>query len=123
MIFAFSPVVSNESFLQDIMGMEITSDQNEFLITSPSNEEIKAAVFSLSAESSPGPDGYNGHFFHRYWDVVQFDVQEAVRYFFSKERIPKGFNASFCHSYSEHAWKLNVLRTSVQFCLVISCIR
>ena len=77
------------------MGMEITNEQNEFLIGTPSFAEIKAAVFSLSADSAPGPDGYNGHFFHRFWDVVQFDVQKAVRYFFSKGRIPKGFNASF----------------------------
>ena len=94
-LFSFSPVASNLPFLQDILGSEITHYQNDFLTNIPSVEEIKTAVFSLSVDSAPEPDGFSGHFYHRFWDIIHNDVQNAVIWFFTRGRLPKGLNASF----------------------------
>ncbi|KAF9619067.1 hypothetical protein IFM89_005081 [Coptis chinensis] len=77
------------------MPQEMQSEDNEFLATIPSAEEVKAAVFHLNPNSSPGPDGFSGYFFHHYWDIIGHDLVRAIRYFFIKSRLPLGFNANF----------------------------
>lgn len=37
-------------------------------------EEIKAAVFSLPADKSPGPDGFSMGFYQEFWEVIRFDL-------------------------------------------------
>lgn len=52
------------------------------LLSTPSDQEIKHATFSLSADSAPGPDGFTGIFFSVCWETVSRDVIDAVRDFF-----------------------------------------
>ncbi|XP_062014240.1 uncharacterized protein LOC133730715 [Rosa rugosa] len=49
--------------------------------------DVKNVVFSMNADSAPGPDGYSGHFFQACWDVVGLDVVRAVRSFFQSDRL------------------------------------
>jgi hypothetical protein len=60
----------------------IDDQTNNLLTMMPSGEEIKAAVFSLNGEGSPGPDGFGACFFHTYWEIVKQDVIDAVIQFF-----------------------------------------
>lgn len=52
------------------------------LLSTPSDQEIQHATFSLSADSAPGPDGFTGIFFSVCWETVFRDVIDAVRDFF-----------------------------------------
>ncbi|XP_070027770.1 uncharacterized protein [Nicotiana sylvestris] len=51
---------------------------NEFLCRMPDDEEIKNAVLTLSANSTTGPDGYNGAFFHNCWDIIRKEASAFV---------------------------------------------
>ncbi|KAL6146659.1 hypothetical protein ACLB2K_057337 [Fragaria x ananassa] len=69
--------------------------ENCCLLAIPSVEEIKNAVFSMNADSAPGPDGYSGHFFQVCWDFVGLDVVHAVTSFFQTGYILPNLNSSF----------------------------
>ncbi|CAN1153013.1 LINE-1 retrotransposable element ORF2 protein [Linum perenne] len=56
-------------------------------------DEIKKALFSISNEKAPGPDGYSALFFKQSWEVVKVDVILAARRFFEKCSLPKYVNS------------------------------
>ncbi|XP_070005504.1 uncharacterized protein [Nicotiana sylvestris] len=56
-------------------------EQNEELLRQPTREELKQAVYGLNDDNARGPDGFNGSFFHSYWDIVGHDVLEIVKAF------------------------------------------
>lgn len=60
----------------------VSEADNEMLTATPDLEEIKKAVFSLSADSAPGLDGFSGSFFTHCWDIIHSDIYEAVVEFF-----------------------------------------
>ncbi|XP_057770826.1 uncharacterized protein LOC130990623 [Salvia miltiorrhiza] len=84
----------------DITAIEASIDpliddfHNALLTKIPDEEEITAAVFSMDASSSPGPDGFSGKFFQSCWSLVRNDVWKAVRTFFEKSYLPHGCNSS-----------------------------
>lgn len=62
-IFNLPKPAFNNSIL-DCIPHCIPEEENDKLAGMPTEEEIKVAVFRLSADSSAGPDGYSGTFFH-----------------------------------------------------------
>ncbi|GJV63534.1 RNA-directed DNA polymerase, eukaryota [Tanacetum coccineum] len=60
-----------------------------------SKEEIKRAVWDCGINKSPGPDRFTFGFYSRFWKVIENDVCEAVKHFFTHGDIPKGCNSSF----------------------------
>ncbi|XP_042023121.1 uncharacterized protein LOC121770456 [Salvia splendens] len=60
----------------------------------PDADEVKRAVFDISANSAPGPDGYSALFFQACWGIVGSDVVEAVRQFFGGAFLPRSFTAT-----------------------------
>ncbi|GJW09970.1 RNA-directed DNA polymerase, eukaryota [Tanacetum coccineum] len=73
----------------------ITCDQQADLERDVSNEEIKRAVWDCGTDKSPGLDGFSFGFYRRFWYLIENDVYDVVRYFFTYEVIPKGCNSSF----------------------------
>ncbi|RYR51488.1 hypothetical protein Ahy_A06g026507 isoform A [Arachis hypogaea] len=67
----------------------VTEEMNNELLMEVSDEEVKKAVFSMGSLKAPGPDGLNGLFYHKYWDVISKEVCEAVRSFFKNGYIPE----------------------------------
>lgn len=57
---------------------KVTARMNEALIRDISKEEVKEAIFSIKAESAPGPDGMSGLFFQKYWDVIGEDITKEI---------------------------------------------
>nr|GEX25757.1 RNA-directed DNA polymerase, eukaryota [Tanacetum cinerariifolium] len=72
----------------------LTCDQQVELESDVSNEEIKRAVWDCRIDKSPGPDGFTFGFFRRFWNLIENDVYDAVKYFFTYGVIPKGCNSS-----------------------------
>nr|GFB51712.1 RNA-directed DNA polymerase, eukaryota, reverse transcriptase zinc-binding domain protein [Tanacetum cinerariifolium] len=60
-----------------------------------SNEEIKRAVWDCGIDKSPGLDVFTFGFYRRFWNLIENDVYDAVKYFFTYGVIPKGCNSSF----------------------------
>jgi hypothetical protein len=60
----------------------VTEDDNHMLLRLPLYDEIKGAVFDLNGDGAPGPDGFGGHFYQTFWDIVSNDVVKSVQDFF-----------------------------------------
>ncbi|CAB4271876.1 unnamed protein product [Prunus armeniaca] len=45
-------------------------------------EEIKEAAMQMGGLKAPGPDGYQGIFFHKYWDTIYDEVRGITEDFF-----------------------------------------
>nr|GEW37930.1 zinc finger, CCHC-type [Tanacetum cinerariifolium] len=73
----------------------LTFDQHVELESDVSNEEIKRAVWNCGTDKSPSPDGFTFGFYRRLWRLIEIDVYDAVKYFFTYGVIPKGCNTSF----------------------------
>jgi len=81
----------------------VTQEQNEQLISTPTIDEVKDAVFGLSEESAPGPDGwvllYHLLGYRFYWHIqcYSFILQQLFTtkgIHFILPLIPKKNNAS-----------------------------
>ncbi|GJW97147.1 RNA-directed DNA polymerase, eukaryota, partial [Tanacetum coccineum] len=60
-----------------------------------SKEEVKRAVWDCGIDKAPGPDGFTFGFYRRFWNLIECDVVNVVKWFFLHERIPSGGNSSF----------------------------
>ncbi|XP_057791251.1 uncharacterized protein LOC131008384 [Salvia miltiorrhiza] len=89
-----SHVQANIVDVEAILDQVISDQQNDMLSAIPNEEEITAAVFQMDSNSSPGPDGFSGKFFHHCWDIIKKDICRAVITFFSKSYLPLGCNAN-----------------------------
>ncbi|GLT55053.1 hypothetical protein SLA2020_282060 [Shorea laevis] len=81
--------------LSDLIQEEVRESENWNLCRSPTDQEIKDALFDIPINSSPGPDGFTFGFFQHCWDFIQHDLVEAVRNFFEGTELPRYYTASF----------------------------
>ncbi|XP_075098066.1 uncharacterized protein LOC142175380 [Nicotiana tabacum] len=70
----------------------ITTDDNAHLTAIPDIEEIKEAIFPMSSSSVAGPDGYNGTFFQKFWEIIKEDINEFIQDCFNGKRMTKFFS-------------------------------
>ncbi|KAL8529340.1 hypothetical protein ACS0TY_006669 [Phlomoides rotata] len=69
----------DDSVLWAFIHPVVEAEENAALIALPSVEEIRWAIFDMEPSSSPGQDGFSGSFYQSCWDIISFDVIEAVR--------------------------------------------
>uniref|UniRef100_A0A803Q2M5 Reverse transcriptase n=1 Tax=Cannabis sativa TaxID=3483 RepID=A0A803Q2M5_CANSA len=74
--------------LESLFVNRIDDQSNELISKTPSDVEIKEAVFCLHPLKAPGPDGFSGCFFRMYWDVVGTNLCATVKEFFQSAFIP-----------------------------------
>ncbi|XP_019225233.1 PREDICTED: uncharacterized protein LOC109206828 [Nicotiana attenuata] len=67
----------------------VDREHNEKLITMPTKEEVKQAVFGLNDESVGGPDGFTGAFYQSCWEIIGDDIYAMVLDFFCGQQLPK----------------------------------
>lgn len=66
--------------ISELLETKVTPNQNKALISCPTEEEIRSAIFTLSPNSSLGPDGFGGAFFQVAWDIIKNFISK--KYFF-----------------------------------------
>ncbi|GJW14814.1 RNA-directed DNA polymerase, eukaryota, reverse transcriptase zinc-binding domain protein [Tanacetum coccineum] len=88
-------VVNNIQKFNKIHSSEMAQKAKNELESEVSNVEIKRAVWDCGTDKSPGPDGFTFGFYRRFWKIIENDVYDAVKYFFTYGNIPKGCNSSF----------------------------
>ncbi|KAK0581732.1 hypothetical protein LWI29_017271 [Acer saccharum] len=89
---------SSEVEACDISGLiqrQLSNDDNDFLCSIPTEEEVKRAVFSIPKDSSPGPDGFGSEFYMSCWDIVKDDVMDAAVDFFQGTPLFRFYSSSF----------------------------
>ena len=70
----------------------LTNEERESIGGIASEEEIKAAFWSLKAFKAPRPDGLHAGFFHRFWLIVGNSVVDVVKKVFTERVVPKYLN-------------------------------
>lgn len=64
------------------------------LITMPTDEEVKSAVFGIDGFSAAGPDGFSSLFYQVCWEFVKPDVFAAAEDFFNGGFMPRSFTTT-----------------------------
>nr|XP_009587095.1 uncharacterized protein LOC104084842 [Nicotiana tomentosiformis] len=72
---------TNFDLLNNVPSM-VTMEHNLYLCKFPTFEEVKKAVFTLSGDSTSGPNGFTGLFYQHCWDIVGEDIFNMVQQFY-----------------------------------------
>lgn len=73
----------------------VSEQDNEMISAIPTEKEIQDAVFTLSADSAPGPDGFTGAFYQKAWDIISEVVISAVQEaFITQQMLPRSVTST-----------------------------
>ncbi|XP_020258369.1 uncharacterized protein LOC109834759 [Asparagus officinalis] len=75
-------------------GPLLSHDQRQALSSPVSRDEIKKAIFSMSKDKNPGPDGYSALFFKASWSIISEELFSAVEEFFNSGKLLGTFNTT-----------------------------
>jgi len=92
---SFSTSRNSSVNLHNIEFPNISKNDNRHLTKNISDNEVEEAINECDGNKSPGPDGFNFSFIKHNWCTVKADVCQAVTWFQTERKIPKGCNASF----------------------------
>jgi hypothetical protein len=81
LLIATHPILN--AAVKDIFPNTITKASKAIALTPITDDDIKAALFSISDSKAPGPDGYNALFYKTSWDIITVNFLAAIRFFFS----------------------------------------
>ncbi|KAG5606087.1 hypothetical protein H5410_027579 [Solanum commersonii] len=70
----------------------VSQEHNDMLKELPTIDELKKVVYSMNTNSAAGPDGMNGYFFQKCWNIIKIDLLAVILAFFSGQMIPKYFS-------------------------------
>jgi len=90
-LFSSSYPSSMDSVLEGF-NKRVTEDMNQDLTKKVNEQEIYKAVFSINAESAPGPDGFTALFFQRQWPLVKNQIISDIELFFQTGILPEDWN-------------------------------
>lgn len=81
-------------FNDDLNGMQrlVSDSANEQLLRGFSVEEVKEAIFGMSPDKSPGPDGFNSAFFQHFWLEIGGDVSQFILNCINQRVMLEGMN-------------------------------
>lgn len=71
---------------------KLSSHQLSLLDSPITNEEIEFTVFQLGLHKALGPDGIPAFFYQEYWNIVKFDIFNAIHAFFHSGSLLKALN-------------------------------
>ncbi|XP_019177735.1 PREDICTED: uncharacterized protein LOC109172940 [Ipomoea nil] len=76
----------------DCVQHRISHDQNATLEKPINSDEVRAAVFSMHPDKSPGPDGLSPAFFQLHWDILGTEVVSFCHNFLTSGQLPASVN-------------------------------
>jgi hypothetical protein len=79
-LFAAQNNLEPEAILQHVPS-KVTDLMNESLIRPFCAEEVEKAIFKMSPNKAPGPDGLTTGFYQKHWDILGPSVTAAVLHF------------------------------------------
>lgn len=71
---------------------KLSSHQLSLLDSPITNEEIEFTMFQLGLHKAPGLDGIPAFFYQEYWNIVKFDIFNAIHAFFHSGSLLKALN-------------------------------
>lgn len=83
-LFASENNCIDNGIVDQIISPLVTVEDNTMLTNLPSMEEVKNVVFSMNANVAPGPDGFGGFFYQKYWEIIGEDVFNVALQFFKQ---------------------------------------
>lgn len=72
----------------------VTEEMNMELMKPVSTEEVKEAAFQMGGSKAPGPDGFNGVFYHNYWEIIRHEIQGIMTDFLSGSNTIQQLNST-----------------------------
>ncbi|XP_058770393.1 uncharacterized protein LOC131644024 [Vicia villosa] len=87
-------VLQDNSLIDEVIPHLLNQENNTELTKLPSMEEVYNAVMSLDKDSAPGPDGFSGFFFQKYWSIIKEEVLAATLQFFQDGWITPNYNSN-----------------------------
>lgn len=73
----------------------VTADENVLLSIHFTSKEVTDALSDMSPLKSPGPDGYPGLFFQKFWHIIGPNVVSSVLDFLNHKKMPSKVNFTF----------------------------
>lgn len=77
------------------MPPRVTDSMNRIFTSPITKEEVREAIFSINAESAPGPDGMTGLFFQKFWSVIGETVTAEIQEVFANGCLPPDWNFTY----------------------------
>ncbi|XP_019152202.1 PREDICTED: uncharacterized protein LOC109149031 [Ipomoea nil] len=75
--YSAEPIERDLSII-DCLHAGVTEAENQMLVAEPSQEEIRARVFSMNPNSAAGPDGFGGDFYQICWGIIKQDLSNLT---------------------------------------------
>ncbi|XP_022557398.2 uncharacterized protein LOC111205592 [Brassica napus] len=72
----------------------VSEQMNANLISDPTYEEVKRALFAIYADKAPGPDGFSASFFQSNWEIVGPAIVSEIQSFFTTGILPATINVT-----------------------------
>lgn len=88
-------VSESPAMLYDLHSLISTQEDLECLIDPFTNEEIDGIVKRMPMDKAPGPDGFNGFFLKRCWQIIKEDFYKLCSNFFHGNINLQSINTSF----------------------------
>lgn len=73
----------------------VGENDERWLRSEPTEQEIHEALLSIPTDSSPGPDGFGSLFYVFCWELVREDVVSAVKEIFQGMELPRFYTSFF----------------------------
>eukprot|EP00253_Pinus_taeda_P028676 PITA_28676 len=83
-----------QEFLANIPKL-ISTEDNENLMSSVTEEEVSNIVWSMEPDKARGPDGFSIHFYRICWVLIKPDLLRMIRGFMRKAKIGGRINSTF----------------------------
>lgn len=93
-LFTTCDLIFPEDF-QSLIRLCITLEENNSLNMTPTEEEIRKAIFTMGSNKSPGPDDMATNFYKAYWSIVKATVISVVQRVFTTAVLKGAHNHTF----------------------------
>lgn len=78
----------------DCVQPAVSNEMNAHLMGPVTLEEVKNVIFQMGGMKTPGPDGFQGVFYHSYWDIILEDVNGLIKDFACGRMSSKNINST-----------------------------